>query len=226
MDHELVVREKMTEKYVLEELDPELRNEFEEHYFECAECARDIRAASDFIFHSKAILAEEPQTHNVRAKGAAPRQWNAGWFEWLRPALLVPAMAILLAIVAYQNFVTLPKLSQEAGKPQLLPAATLNLLTYGTNTAPLIVHPGEGFLLNVIVPPGQNYPSYRVDLYGPSGKMETSMPVFASTDDTWPIRFPAGTTQSGTYKLSVHGITASGGDVLVGSSSFEFQVRK
>lgn len=226
MDHELVLREKLTEKYFLEELDPELLDKFEEHYFECTECARDVRAASVFVNHSKAILAEQGEPRTFPMRPPAHSQGSSGWFAWLRPAVLIPVMAILIAVISYQNFVTLPRLSQQAGRPQLLPAATLNLLTYGTNASPLVVHGKEGFLLNVIVPPGQLYPSYRVHLYGPAGNMDASVPIKASTDDTWPIRFPAATRQSGTYKVAVHGLTSDGKDVLIGSNSFELQVEK
>jgi Putative zinc-finger len=225
MDHDVVVREKMTEKYLLEELDPELRDEFEEHYFDCPDCTRDVRAASQFVEHSRIILASEP----VAAPEAAnqlQRVSRTGWFAWFRPAFAVPALALLLVVVAYQNLVTLPQMTKSANQPQLLPAATLNLLTYGSNTAPLIIHQGEGFLVNVIIPPGHNYSAYRVDLYNSAGTVEASLPIPPSAEDTWPIRFPGSDRQSGSYKLVVHGITASGQDVEVGSSSFELQIQK
>jgi len=56
MDHNEVVRQKLTEKYLLNELESEQRDEFEEHYFECPECALDIRAGSEFVESSKVIL--------------------------------------------------------------------------------------------------------------------------------------------------------------------------
>ena len=64
MDHEVVVRQKMTERYLLNELDSESRDEFEEHFFDCPECAFDVRAGSAFVEHTKNVLAEarEPET--------------------------------------------------------------------------------------------------------------------------------------------------------------------
>jgi Putative zinc-finger len=227
MDHDIVVREKMTEKYLLEELDPELRDEFEEHFFDCPECAGDVRAASDFVEHSKSILARESVTAPVSATNPrSSRPVSGTWLAWLRPAFAVPALALLLAVIAYQNSVTFPNLTQAVNKPQLLPATTLNLLTYGSNAPPLVIHAGQGFLLNVVVPLGHSYAAYRVDLYNPAGRMEASLPVPASADDTWPIRFSGTNRQSGTYKLTVHGLTANGQDIEVGSSSFELQVQK
>jgi hypothetical protein len=225
MDHDVVVREKMTEKYLLEELDPALRDEFEEHFFDCPECAFDVRTASALAAHSKEILKERSQETPVPAKVPAMESASRGWFAWLRPAFAVPVMAVLLVVVGYQNLVTLPQMSKALHKPQILPAATVNLLTYGSNSTPLTIHAGEGFLLNLIVPPAHHYAAYRVDLYNPAGAIEASVPVKDSTEDTWSISFPGTNRQSGTYKLAVHGITDSGQDVEVGASSFALQIQ-
>jgi len=49
MDHTAVVRDKMTERYLLNELDSDLRDQFEEHYFDCQECALDVSAGAQFV---------------------------------------------------------------------------------------------------------------------------------------------------------------------------------
>lgn len=229
MDHDTVVRDKMTEKYLLEELDPEMRDEFEAHFFDCPECARDVHAASEFVTHSKNILAESSQPAPVVVKQPVTEPAARGWFAWLRPSFAIPALAALLVVIGYQNLVTLPHLAQAVNQPQLLPATTVNLLTYGDNAAPLVVHAGEGFLLNVIIPPGHRYPGYKVDLHNPAGGVESvAIPASAaaSGEDTWPIRFSGTNLQGGTYKLTVHGLTTSGQDEEVGSGSFQLQVQK
>jgi hypothetical protein len=220
MDHDIVVREKMTEKYLLEELDPHVRGEFEEHFFDCPECALDVRAGSEFVTRSKLILKGKSEPSLVHAASREPQPANRGWFAWLRPAFAAPALAVLLAVIGYQNLVTLRQ-----HKLQLLPAATVNLLTYGSNVSPLLIHPGESFLLNVIVPPGPRYESYKAALYNPAGDVE-SLPISASAGDTWPIQVPGANLESGAYKLTVHGITASGQDVEVGSGSFQLQIQR
>src|SRR5450631_2029029 len=58
MDHDVVVRQKMTERYLLDELDPAARDEFEEHFFDCADCALDVHAGALFVEQSKVVLAE------------------------------------------------------------------------------------------------------------------------------------------------------------------------
>jgi len=223
MDHETVVRNNISERYLLAELDLQSREQFEEHFFVCPECARDIRAGSEFVVHSKNILAESPDPVPLRVI-SSQRSWFAWFAAWFRPAFAVPVLAILLLVVAYQNLVTLPHLTKVLNQAQILPASTINLLTYGANATPLSVSPGQIFLLNVIVPPGRKYENYRADLYDPAGRLLASLPISGSVGDVWPIRFPAA-SQSGTYKLNVYGVS-NGGDVQVGSGSFEVQIQK
>ena len=70
MDHTAVVREKMTERYLLNELEPGVRDEFEEHYFDCPDCAQDISVAAQFVVHTKTVLAENTEPGPFRAKPA------------------------------------------------------------------------------------------------------------------------------------------------------------
>ncbi len=56
MDHNEALRLHAVEKYALGELPASLRNEFEEHYFECEECAEDVRAAAEFVDNVRAVL--------------------------------------------------------------------------------------------------------------------------------------------------------------------------
>ncbi len=227
MEHSEAIQLMAAEKYLLDELSADVRDEFEEHLFGCHECAMDMRTASAFLEQGKAVLAE-PVVATVREKEKS----RPGLFGWWRPAFAIPAMAALLLVIGYQNLVTLPQLTRSLNKPQpralnkpqLLPATTVHLLTYGTPT-PLVVHQGGGFLLNVIAPPDHRYPAYEADLRSPAGGVE-SVAISASDDDTWPIVFPGANRQSGTYHVVVHGIMAGGQSVEVGGASFQLQVQQ
>src|SRR5450755_709212 len=108
MDHDVVVRHKMTEQYLLGELDPEARDEFEEHFFDCADCALDVHAGALFVEESKVVLADKPEPVSTALPAAIPSKpgWLAGLRSMLRPAFAVPVMALLLAVIGYQNLVT------------------------------------------------------------------------------------------------------------------------
>ena len=71
MDHAEAVRQKATERYLLDELDPDVRDQFEEHLFDCQDCALDVRAAAMFVEQSKVVLAEP--AHQCRESPPARR---------------------------------------------------------------------------------------------------------------------------------------------------------
>ena len=56
MNHSEAVQMMATERYLLGELSPELREAFEEHYFDCQECALDLRTEAAFVDAAKAQL--------------------------------------------------------------------------------------------------------------------------------------------------------------------------
>src|SRR6185437_14720688 len=87
MNHDEASRTMAAERYLLNELSPEARDQFEEHYFDCAECASDLRAGAILVEQSKVLLA--PQTP-VAQPLPVPKAEKSGWFAWLRPAVPFP----------------------------------------------------------------------------------------------------------------------------------------
>ena len=107
MNHQDATQSMAVEKYALNELSPDLRDEFEEHYFECQECALDVRATTAFLDAARAefmAAVAEPLPGKTVKKQAA-------WI-W-RPLFVVPALAACLLFIAYQNAVVFPPLHQQ-----------------------------------------------------------------------------------------------------------------
>jgi hypothetical protein len=226
MDHTAVVRERMTERYLLNELGSEVRDEFEEHYFDCPECALDVRAGSQFVEHSKVVLAESSSPIPVRAT-SGPDPVHRGWFAWLRPAFAAPALALLLAVAGYQNLVTYPRLQAELKRPQVLPAVSVNVGTWGAGGTPTSIPEGKGLLLFVRIPPDGAYVRYTAELYNPGGKLEGSFAIAATAgQDQWPVTVPRIDREAGTYTMAVHGVTSSGETKDLGSTSFQLQIQR
>src|SRR5258706_10407807 len=225
MDHDVVVRLKMTEGYLLGEIDPEARAEFEEHFFDCPECALDVRAGALFVEQSKVVLAEKAEP---LSKGLlVPNHARPGWFVWLRPAFSAPVMALLLAVIGYQNLVTYPQLQQARNSPRVLPWAAVNVGTFGSGGPIIPAGPGESFLLFVRIPPDGSYSRYVADLHNPAGKLEWSLTIPASSaQDQWPVQVPGANRAAGRYALLVRGVTAAGESKEVGRAAFELQIQK
>ena len=223
MDHTEVVRQKLTERYLLHELDGETLAQFEAHFFDCTECALDIRIGTEFVAQSRAVLTEDAHAP-VRERVAPERLKHGGWLAWLRPAFAVPVMALLLAVVGYQNLITYPGLRRAADRPQTLPWAAVTVGTYGPSGPTVPVEPGKGFLLLVRIPHDEAYIKYTADLYNPAGALEYSLAIPATAaGDQWPVIIPQGNRDPGNYRISVHGLTASGQIRDLGSAPFVLQ---
>lgn len=224
MDHNEAVRQHATERYLLDELGPELRDQFEEHLFDCQDCALDVRAAAMFVEQSKIILAE-PATHST-VKETEKAKAKAGWLAWLRPAFAVPVLAALLAVIGYQNFVTYPKLTAAANQPQVGPWASVNVSTRSASETVIKTHAGEGFGLIVNLPPEDGFASYVVDLYNPGGQLEWSGPLTAvPAEEGRQIYIPGHNRVPGTYTLSVLGITPAGERKEISRHSINLQIQ-
>jgi hypothetical protein len=223
MDHTESTRLMAAEKYLLGELTLEQREEFEEHFFGCQECALDVRAGAALVEHSKVVLAEPVAVSQVRTPVAA----KPGPFAWLRPAFVVPLLAVLLVVVGYQNLVTYPQLKQLASSPQILPWASINVSTRGASATQISTHPGEGFHLLVNIPPDSHFASYTFDLSSPSGRLEWSRTVPAtSSDEARSIYVPGANQEQGIYTLAVRGNTAANGNSDLGRYSIDVQIQK
>lgn len=224
MDHNEAVRQNATERYLLDELDPELRDQFEEHLFSCHECALDVRAGATFVEQAKVILAE-PDASSV-VKQPATQTAKPNWLAWLRPAFAVPVFALLLAVIGYENLVMVPKLTQAANEPRIGPWLSVNVSTRGSETKVVKAHPGEGFGVLLNLPPEDGFASYAVDLYNPAGKLEWSGPIpTAPAEEARQIYIPGRNRQPGTYTLAVRGISPAGESKEISRQSIDLQIQ-
>jgi len=220
MDHNEAIRLMGTELYLLNELSPELREQFEEHFFECPECANDVRAGALFLEQTKAILAADaaaPQREIAPSKSEKQSSW-----AWLRPSVAVPLFAMLLAVIAYQNWP-----SHRSGSPQVLQAAYLNMGSRGGNVPSISARQNEGFLLRVSVLPAGSYSSYSADIYSPDGKLQWALDLpYTAEADSYFIQIPGGRHQEGTYAVAVRGIGTDHASTELGRGNFELHIQK
>jgi len=236
MEHHEAIETMASERYLLDELTPEARDAFEEHLFGCAECADDLRFGAAFVDGAKAVLpgmkalqvsaAQVPAAQQA-APGPRPAKDKRDWFAWLRPAIMVPAFACLLALVGYQSFVVLPALEAAASEPRLLPPATV--LAGETRGGLPIVYADllTGTTVTVPLPQGVLYAAYKFDFYDSKGKLiwTRTMPSAGAADDMATIWLP-GRIKQDSYKLAISGVTPSGENIPVQQQFFELRAKK
>jgi hypothetical protein len=96
MKHEEAIAMLAAEKYVLGEMKAEERESFEEHYFTCPDCARDVEELDLIQRGTRTVGASLPER---------PLAWTerlAMW--WARPQMGMAAATALVALVAYNGY--------------------------------------------------------------------------------------------------------------------------
>jgi putative zinc finger protein len=213
MDHNEAIKEMAAERYLLDELTPDLRDAFEEHAFNCPDCALDLRAGSTFINIAKGELPGLAATSPAPSQAEPARRVKKtfDWQSWLRPAFAVPAFAALLALVSYQNLSTIPSLRKAASEPSILPSTAFHAGTRGNAHTPVEADRTHGAALSIELPQDSGYASYAFDLYDPQGKQLWTRSVTAAAGDgTVSLVIPGAGLVQGSYTLAISGIDARG----------------
>ena len=225
MDHKEAVRSMAAEKYLLNEFAPEQREEFEEHYFSCHECAQDIVAGAALLEQGRRVLVQDRQRQQTIIPASSSRR---DWFAWLRPAFAVPVMALLLLVVGFQNLVQVPKLERSLtsmSTPELLPSTYLaSGSARGGDEHAVTVKAGQAFLLLIDVA-GPANAAYIAELYDPTGTKKWSLTLpESSPKESLSILMP-GNLPSGEYSLVVRKAAATGrGDI--DTATYKFDLRR
>jgi hypothetical protein len=220
MDHSEAVQQMAAERYLLDELTPDVREAFEEHVFDCPECALDLRAGAAFVNEARVQLPELtaalPQPGSPGT--AKPIRKRDYWLLLWRPVFAIPAFAALLLVLGYQNLVTLPELRSEANQPRLLPWVPLHGATRGGASATITADRAHGVALPVdldqqpgVVP----YSSYSVELFDPQGKLVWTGAIAApaageGSGQRILLAIPGAKLRNGAYTVAVSGVGPHG----------------
>jgi hypothetical protein len=203
MDHADATQLGAVEKYLLDELPPELRDEFEDHYFDCQECATDLRATTAFMEAAKS----EFRAHPLLAK---PTPARSRFTLFRGPILVASALAASLLVIVYQNVVVYPHLESELAQlesPAVLPSVYLAAgASRGGSLPSVTVNGMRPFQLTFDIPAQAIYSSYTCSLYAPSGALDWRYQVSSQmAKDAVTIIAPAAHRAPGTYTLVVQG---------------------
>ena len=213
MDHNQAVELQLAVKYVLGELPPVQRDEYEDHYIDCPECAKDVYAAAAFTDTAREVFREE-----ARGEVSAParERVQSRWFAWLRPVVAVPAFAVLLVALGYQSFVAVPhwkNAAMQSAAPRVLPMFSLIAAnTRGPEGSVVHVRKGERFGLHVDVPVDSTNRTYLLRLEDPTGNSTILRSLTnEEAQKTQVVEVDPG-NRPGAYRIVVLGMTNPNGD--------------
>jgi putative zinc finger protein len=189
MDHAEATETMAAERYVLNEMTPEDRDAFEEHFFGCPECAEAVRDDATI----GAVLRAERRNF-ARQHASRTRPW------WL-------AAAAVLVIATVASIAQTMRLRQEldlARAPHLVD--TVSLLTAETRGAGAAATSSGSrpFVVDFDIPPQPNAQRYAVRVLDSAGNVKSSAAVPASAaQDTQHLLVPAGALPPGRYALEI-----------------------
>jgi anti-sigma factor RsiW len=223
MEHEEAVQQMLVERYLLDELALELRDAFEEHVFDCAECSVDLRAGAAFIREAKLQLPELVK-EAVRPAPQARRAFGFNdLFSWFRPAFAVPTFAALLALIGYQNLSTIPALRSAATEPRVVPWVSYHTGTRGGVRQQVTADRKQGAVILIELPQEISYASYEFALYDQQGKLfwTEDAPASSAPGGTFSLMIPGAGLEQAPYTLAISGITPQGGKTEIDRHIFD-----
>jgi hypothetical protein len=229
MNHQDALREMAVERYLLGELNGASLESFEEHLFECQECAADVKTGVTFIDAARTEFSLPRRVSAPRLD--SPRRWTS-WFT--SPWVLGPALTACLLLLSVQTFVVQPRMKLEIAQAQapavLNPLVLANAGPRGDSTSiPEIVAPEHGsFVISLDVPASGGFSSYQCSLYAPDGSLLWQTAISPDqARDALLISLPSDRVKEGIHSLVVRGLPTGGGSsgTLEDLAKYRFSVK-
>lgn len=210
MEHDEATRSHAAERYVAHELSPAERDAFEEHFFDCQECAADVRFELTFAANVRAVLRQQPEVHPALAPVAVPAR---NWRDWLnrRPAMAF-SFAANFALLAGLGFVILRSPHDSAvarfTQPYFAPGPT-----HGAGDVHVLAAGERAYAVRFPAPAAPSQ-SYTYEVLDANGKRQRSgsLPSPAIADGFLYLEIPLEGLPRGIHTLVVRG--DSGGEII------------
>jgi len=227
MNHQEALQQMAVERYLLGELTGASLDNFEEHLYECSECATDVKTGVTFIDAARTELSAPRRVAVPHMESA--RSWTS-WFT--SPWILAPALAACLLILAFQTFVLQPRMKVELAQAQV--PAVLNPLVLANagargDSIPEIVAPAHrSFVISLDVPTTGGFSSYLCSLYAPDGALLWQTTISSEqARDALLISIPTDETTEGLNVFLIQGLPAAGNSsgTLEDLARYRFRVK-
>ncbi len=229
MDHSHATEVQAAERYLLGELPAAEAEEFERHFFECADCAQAVEAGSQFIANARVVFTEG-SVESRRERGDARhrvsvRERMRAW--WSMPGWIPAAAALALAVVAvYQGLVLIPGLRQGLDTARALPAFQLAGLSRGAGETVSVPAGTPWLALSLDVPPDVHFSRYLCVVSAGSRTLFRVESAAPAPGQPITILAPTRSLSPGSEEFTVYGLGPNGETRdKVASSIFQFQIR-
>lgn len=213
------------ERYLLGELSAEEAEDFELHYFECAQCAMAVDSGAEFVENARAVLGEENTQAPARQRRERERSAWAVW-GWMRsPAFALPfAAAVLFGVFALYQETVISGLRHTFDSARVLPAFQLIGASRGEATAIRIPPGTPSFALSMDVPPDQHFGQYECVLSSGREKQFSVDAPAPAAGQPITILVPVKGLTPGNKEVTIYGLGADGKEAAkISDYTFDLQ---
>jgi hypothetical protein len=157
MDHNLAARIQAPARYLLGELSLPEREDFEEHFFTCRECAEELRTGAMFAANARAVFRDQESRPTPVIPAAHPtesRFW-AGLRPLFQPALTAAFAIALVAVMVNDRRVisNLRNEVQQSSEESSIPAYVIHAAERGNDESIIVPKTVSSFNLTFDLPP-------------------------------------------------------------------------
>jgi hypothetical protein len=198
MEHDDAIGCQAAARYVAGELSAEGRDAFEAHFFDCAECAEEVRWEQIFAANVRAISRDERE----QPRRASWLEACQAWFR-ARPAFALSLAANAVLALGFGYVLVNHTRGVDAG-PRLMASY------FAAPPSRAIEQPTEipagALAFAVHFPrPEQSYPSYTYDILDAAGKRESAgfLKTPASVSGDLFMEVPVGGLRAGVHNLVI-----------------------
>jgi hypothetical protein len=181
MDHIEAVSTEAVERYLLGQLSDSECEAFEAHFFDCTQCAQELRTGAFFQENARAVFEEDSAAAPDTERDTNSRRRRSLWvLTWGSPWSAAPALAALAlaGVTTYQAIVVIPGLRgqlREAVSPQPVASYVLPPISRG-DTRALEVPAGGRFYTIYMDPAWEgSFTAYLCSVQDESGAIKFSV---------------------------------------------------
>ena len=207
MDHAEATAQHAVDRYLLGELSAAEADAFEEHYFDCADCADELRVGMRFMNGGRGVAREEAAPPEAKAVISDTKVVSIDDRRSRRTAWLPAAVAAALVLAVGAPLL----MNQRASGPEFEVANRLSFVNADVRSAGENVPAIDGNATTVLsfdVPPEPAYVRYEARMQRSGGPVLAKS--FTPDPDGAPTAFRVHGLSAGPHELAIVGIDDAG----------------
>lgn len=227
MHHAEAMKTFAAERYVLGELTEQQALAYEEHFFDCRECAEEVKAATALADDGRETFRTQPAVSVPQFR--PPRRRRLALF-WPLPMGAAAAILLVAGAGAYQAVVVVPALRHQVAQSDALQAAPQFFLSISRSEPQVLtLAPGQRKMgLTLSRSSERSSPFYRCQVLDSAGRVvESAIMPGPQGGDELQLLLPTSRLRSGSYRIELAALAAPG-DPLVERDvvSYQFELRR